>query len=102
MRENPLVSIVTPCLNSEEYLEYCIKWCTGIPSNWNERGVQCLSSMMIPVYPRRFIKNGYMDGRVGLIIQQESTFWTKNLWDKCGNIAGNGKLSRDFYLMQTA
>ena len=25
MRENPLISIVTPCLNSEEYLEYCIK-----------------------------------------------------------------------------
>ena len=75
-----------------------IKWCTGVPSNWNERGVQCLSSMMIPVYPRRFIKNGYMDGRIGLIIQQESTFWTRNLWDKCGSVIGNYKMAGDYHL----
>lgn len=64
-----------------------IKWCTGIPTIYNKKGVQTLAfSRLVPVYPRKYIAMGYFDGRVAGFIQQESTFWTKELWDKCGHV----------------
>ena len=75
-----------------------IQWCTGVPTVYNEKGVPHVSYKMIPLYPRWLIKNGYMDGRLGYVIQQESTFWTKELWDKCGSVVGNYKLAGDFHL----
>ena len=75
-----------------------VKWCTGIPSVYNERGVQFGLPKRVPVYPRRYIRLGYMDGRVSGFIQQESTFWAKELWDKCGMVIKGYKMAGDFHL----
>ena len=67
-----------------------IKWCTGIPSIYNESGIQRIGRSA-SVYPQKYIKKGYMEGRIMGFIQQESTFWRKELWNKAGGIDTNYK-----------
>ena len=39
-----------------------------------------------------------MDGRVASFLQQESMFWSRELWDKCGHIIKQYKMARDYHL----
>ena len=69
-----------------------VEWCMGFPCYWDEEdNYRC--QMMISNYSRNNIKNGLHDGRVLPFIQQESCFWTKELWEK-----SNGKFIREYKL----
>ncbi|MHB0976059.1 MAG: hypothetical protein ACYC1U_02565, partial [Candidatus Aquicultorales bacterium] len=51
-----------------------------------------------PVYIRSLIRKGYYHGKGLGFIQQESTFWTADLWNKVGGLRTDLKLAGDFYL----
>ena len=57
-----------------------IQWCTGMPVIYSENDVMYDIPNIIPVTFRWLMKSGY-PGRGGCGIQQESTFWTRELWD---------------------
>lgn len=73
-------------------------WCTGIPCHYNERGVAYNIPRVTPVFQRRFIRKGYMDGRVATFLEQESMFWDRNLWEKCSGVLSNYKMAGDYHL----
>lgn len=59
-----------------------IAWCTGIGSKYDEKGINYGIKRHATVYYPPFLKKGLYDGRTFSIIQQESTFWTRELWNK--------------------
>lgn len=73
-----------------------VKWCTAIPTWQNEEDITYAVGKAY-LYNRKWIKMGLYDGRIRRFIQQESTFWSSELWKKVGNIA-QYKLAGDFYL----
>ena len=75
-----------------------IQWVTGIPCHYNERGVLHNIPRITPVFPRKFIAKGYMDGRVTTFLEQESMFWSKELWEKYGHLLGKYKSAGDYHL----
>ena len=74
------------------------QWCMGFPTYWNDNNVsRC--QFRISTYTRMAIKAGLHDGRILPFIQQESTFWTKELWEKSkGSLIRNYKMAGDFQL----
>lgn len=74
------------------------QWCMGFPTYWGEKNVnRC--QFRISAYTRWAIKAGLHDGRILPFIQQESTFWTKELWIKSnGGLIRNYKMAGDFQL----
>ena len=75
-----------------------VQWCTGIPCHYNERGVAHNIPRVTPVFPRKFIAKGYMDGRIATFLEQESMFWTRELWEKCAHVIRNYKVAGDYHL----
>lgn len=75
-----------------------IQWCTGIPCHYTERGVAYNVAQITPSFPQRFIRKGYNDGRVATFLEQESMFWSKELWDKCGSVMANYRYAGDYHL----
>lgn len=68
------------------------QWCMGFPTFWcGDNANSCL--FRTSAYMQTAIKLGLHDGRVLPCIQQESTFWTKDLW-----IKSNGAFIRDYKL----
>lgn len=74
------------------------QWCMGFPTYWCGNNVnRC--QFRISAYTRWAIKKGLHDGRILPFIQQESTFWTRDLWEKSrGEIIRNYKIAGDFQL----
>ena len=74
------------------------QWCMGFPTYWNDNNIsRC--QFRISTYTRMAIKAGLHDGRILPFIQQESTFWTKELWEKSkGSLIRNYKMAGDFQL----
>lgn len=87
-------TIVQKVLNGKELSE----WCMGFPTYWNDNNIsRC--QFRISTYTRMAIKAGLHDGRILPFIQQESTFWTKELWEKSkGSLIRNYKMAGDFQL----
>ncbi|HRJ23412.1 MAG TPA: glycosyltransferase [Thauera sp.] len=56
-----------------------VSWLTGRPSTWNEQGDLADVRMM-----RTFTRDDYLDPALDTYIQQESTFWRRDLWEKSG------------------
>ncbi|MCB5920268.1 glycosyltransferase family 2 protein [Mediterraneibacter faecis] len=75
-----------------------VEWCTGIPCHYTESGIAYNIPRVTPVFPRKFILKGYMDGRVATFLEQESMFWSKKLWDLCGNTILRYKYAGDYHL----
>lgn len=75
-----------------------INWCTCIPAYWNINSILTSTSLVINIYSRRLLKKGYYNGKTFGFVQQESTFWTKKLWDISGGIDTKYKLAGDYYL----
>ena len=75
-----------------------IKWLTGIPSQFSNSGVNCCQCRNMLSFPRALIKKGWMDGRRLGCIQQESTFWKKELYEKAGGIPTEYKFAGDYQL----
>lgn len=74
------------------------QWCMGYPSYWFNNDInRC--QYRISTYSKKWIKKGYHDGRILPFIQQESTFWTKELWIKSnGALIRNYKIAGDYQL----
>jgi glycosyltransferase involved in cell wall biosynthesis/radical SAM superfamily enzyme YgiQ (UPF0313 family)/ADP-heptose:LPS heptosyltransferase/ubiquinone/menaquinone biosynthesis C-methylase UbiE len=58
-----------------------IEWITGRPTAWNEKGELIRVFDKLPLWSReKYLNRAFKD----CCIQQESTFWTRTLWDKAG------------------
>lgn len=75
-----------------------VRWCTGIPCHYNERGIAHNVPRITPVFPQKFIACGYMDGKVATFLEQESMFWSRELWDQYGSCMREYKSAGDFHL----
>ena len=78
-----------------------IQWLTGIPSQFSNAGVNYCQCRSLISFPRALIKRGWMDGRRLGCIQQESTFWTKELYKKSGGIDANYQYAGDYFLWRS-
>jgi len=74
------------------------KWCTGYPVIYDERDAIINFQNHRQISYRFLMKRGYY-GFGGCSIQQESTFWTRELWEKAkGEDIRQYKLAGDFIL----
>ena len=77
-----------------------VNWLTGLPCIYNEDGA-ILPSMTPCLYNSRLIRKGAY-GRYLPHIQQESTFWSFELFDVIDfSLLANFKLAGDYYLWRT-
>jgi len=60
-----------------------LHWISGIPTLLNSEGKLCRVSAPRTYLPKLLVLGAY-EGRCLGWIQQESTFWTRNLWEKVG------------------
>ena len=75
-----------------------IDWVTGRPTTIAETGEILHISPVVP-FPRKAIEAGIFDGRFAeTFIEQEATFWRKQLWDSAGGANPNFRLAGDFDL----
>jgi glycosyltransferase involved in cell wall biosynthesis len=74
-------------------------WLTGSTSVITETGFD-KGYMGRRLYPRKAIQAGIYDERVFpmTFIQQEGTFWRRELWQKAGGVKGNLRLAGDYDL----
>lgn len=78
-----------------------VQWCMGFPSYWFNNNINRCQYRM-SVYSQKYIKCGFHDGRILPFIQQESSFWTKDLWIKAnGDMIRNYKIAGDFHLWKS-
>ena len=76
-----------------------VQWVTGIPSSLNAKGeLYFRSGYTVKTYDRKCIARGDHHIRGKGAIQQESTFWTRQLWERIGEIDLKFKSAGDFDL----
>lgn len=87
------------CLAIEKiFKDKNVSWCTGVPAQINPEGILYLISNKTIKYPDFCIKKGWMDGQRCGCIQQESSFWRKDLYNSVGGIDIKYKLAGDYHL----
>lgn len=69
-----------------------VQWLTGIPQIYDSNGIVYYTSRMLPVYFKWAVRYGYFSS--AKFIQQESTFWRRDLW----NIANGSRIIRSYKL----
>lgn len=75
-----------------------VQWITGVPTLWDESGYM-YAVIYLPRYTQSLIRLGFHDSRSLLTIQQESTFWSRSLWDLAGGfIDASMEFAADFDL----
>lgn len=75
-----------------------VQWCSGIPAHYNAEGMQYVLSFSIPLYAWPLLKRGWYDGQRLGWIQQESSFWTRELYEKSGGLNTDLKYAGDYDL----
>ena len=75
-----------------------VEWVTGHPAKWNEEGVLSTVRPLRPFYRREWIRRGWYHGRGLGFMQQESMFWTADLWERRGGFPEDVRLAGDYYL----
>lgn len=78
-----------------------IHWLTGIPSvtkRFDDTWLPCLAPNLPVVYHRGMLCRGIYDGRTMYFVQQESCFWSRELWDKSGGLDSRYKMAGDYFL----
>jgi len=75
-----------------------VEWITGHPAHWNEDGILYYVNPLRPHFRRKWIKRGWYHGGGLGWMQQESMFWTAELWDKKGGFPEDAGLAGDYYL----
>jgi len=75
-----------------------ISWLCGIPSFMNEDGSLKKNYSKVSCKSRLAIKNGWYNNSGLGYLQQESMFWRRTLYEKCGGINLNYKYAADFDL----
>lgn len=77
------------------------RWCTAAHSSYiTENGVFYFRTRTVgpKAYSRKNLARGYHDGRILPFVQQESTFWTRELWEKSGGVDERLRLAGDYDL----
>ena len=75
-----------------------VKWIMGMPSNFNAEGI-CYLPLGEPIpISRWFIRKGWMENRKLWSIQQESSFWKRELYEQVGGLDQQYKLAGDYHL----
>lgn len=75
-----------------------VSWCVGKDSRFTHDGINYVVSKRTRVFPRILIKNGWMNGIMLGCLQQESSFWTKELYELAGGIDTEYKYAGDYHL----
>ena len=78
-----------------------ISWCMGYPVVFSPTGIMHSMPKVIPVYFKFFMKRGYY-GATAIGVQQESTFWSRKLWEEAkGNQIKKYKMAGDYFLWKS-
>ncbi|OIP71111.1 MAG: hypothetical protein AUK43_07050 [Oscillatoriales cyanobacterium CG2_30_40_61] len=80
-----------------------VEWVMGIPTEWDRNGRHIHSQMQTPLWSRKMLLDKQWVEQYQQLqhtwIQQESTFWTRSLWEKAGfKLQTNLNLAGDFEL----
>lgn len=77
-----------------------IQWCTGRPTYLTPEGSAFLKDRTIGAiaYHQKDVARGYMDSRIMGFVQQESTFWSAELWLKSNEVIKQYRLAGDYWL----
>lgn len=76
-----------------------VQWCTGIPSTYDEHGMMSISGASRDyLYSHPALKRGWYDGQRLKWIQQESSFWTRELYEKAGGLDTKCRYAGDYRL----
>lgn len=75
-----------------------IQWCVGRDSRFTHDGINYVVSKRVRVFPRKLIARGWMNGIMLGCLQQESSFWTKELYERVGGIDTAYKYAGDYQL----
>lgn len=78
-----------------------VQWLSGIPSNTqilDETEITYLLPNLPTVYNTHMIRKGVYDGYRMYFVQQESCFWTKELWERVSGIDSRYKMAGDYHL----
>lgn len=78
-----------------------VHWATGMNAWQNDDNVFAVSD--IQFYNQKWIQKGYYDNKIFRFIQQESTFWSKDLFDMANgyDLISSYRLAGDFALWRT-
>jgi glycosyltransferase, family 2 len=75
-----------------------VQWCVGVGSRYTSDGINYIVDKGIKTYPREFIRRGWHNGQKLGCLQQESSFWTRELYESVGGIDTQYKLAGDYHL----
>lgn len=75
-----------------------VEWITGHPARWDKNGILYYVNPLQPHYRRQWIKKGWYHGGALGWMQQESMFWTAELWEDKGGFPEDAGLAGDYYL----
>ncbi|MDO4222064.1 MAG: glycosyltransferase family 2 protein [Akkermansia sp.] len=75
-----------------------VQWCTGIPTLYNAEGMPHVPYNHILLYAWPLLKRGWYDGQRLEWIQQESSFWTRKLYEAAGGLDTRFKYAGDYRL----
>jgi glycosyltransferase involved in cell wall biosynthesis len=75
-----------------------VHWVTGTASQWSPDGVNFHLPVVTKCYPRSLIRAGLFHGQGLGHIQQESTFWTRSLWERSGGLDTHFRYAGDYHL----
>lgn len=75
-----------------------IKWCMGKDSRFTDDGINYQVATRKKVFPRIIIAKGWMDGKRLGCLQQESSFWKRDLYERAGGLNGEFKYAGDYHL----
>lgn len=64
-------------------LNGAVQWITGVSNFWDKNDLN-FAVLDLPKFNRWLIRLGFYDDRLFPSIQQESTFWSRRLWDLAG------------------
>ena len=78
-----------------------IQWCSGFPSYLDSDGIMYQKIKFRVAFSQKCIRNGYMRPELMGSIQQEATFWRRELWEKSGGLDVTYKSAGDFHLWKT-
>ena len=82
-----------------------VMWITGIPNSYNQEGARTGFDAFPNAYSRPFVEAGYYDVKFLQYgfnwIQQESTFWRRELWEQAGPLNESLRYAADFFLWRS-
>ena len=93
------LQVIASVFEDEKY-----QWCTASQSAYvteNDSFYFRTRTVGPKSYSQKNIAKGYHDGRILPYIQQESTFWTRDLWKKSGGLQTKYRLAGDYHLWKT-